>query len=103
MGYKDYSSNMNICPRKIIVPIDVGSHAMGYKDYSSNSDICPRRMTVLDHFPPDLPLQSCHYCELKETDHSSNLDICPRRIVVHDTSTICQPGPFSTGLMSIHQ
>jgi hypothetical protein len=25
---------------------------MGYKDYSSNLDIRPRRINVLDHFPP---------------------------------------------------
>jgi hypothetical protein len=62
---------------------------------------------------------SAHYYEIKETYHSSNPDICSRRIVVmenssnpdihpriivvHGTSTICQPGPFSTGIMSIHQ
>jgi hypothetical protein len=47
----NYYSNLDICPRRISVLIDVGSHAMGYKDYSSNPDICPRRMTILDHFP----------------------------------------------------
>ena len=35
-----------MCPRRIIVPTDSGSHAMGYEDYSSNPDIRPRRMTV---------------------------------------------------------
>jgi hypothetical protein len=39
----------DICPRRIIVPTDVGSHAMGYKDYSSNPNIHPRRIIVLDH------------------------------------------------------
>jgi hypothetical protein len=48
MGYKDYSSNLNIRPRRIIVPTDVGSHSMGYKDYSSNLNIRPRRIIVLD-------------------------------------------------------
>jgi hypothetical protein len=53
--------NPDIFPRRIIVPIDDGSHAMGYKDYSSNLDICPRIMTILDHFP------SGHYCEIMES------------------------------------
>jgi hypothetical protein len=41
---------MDICLKRIIVPIDVVSHAMGYKDYSSNLDIRPIRMTFLEHF-----------------------------------------------------
>jgi hypothetical protein len=41
----------DICPRRITIPTDVGSHTMGYKDYSSNPDIRPRRINVLDHFP----------------------------------------------------
>jgi hypothetical protein len=65
MGYKDHSSNPDICPRRMIVLPDVESHAMGYRDHSSNPDICPRRMIVLDHFPP-----SGHYCELRE-------NVCP--------------------------
>jgi hypothetical protein len=42
MGYKDYSSNPDICPRRITISTDTGIHTMGYKDYSSNPEICPR-------------------------------------------------------------
>jgi hypothetical protein len=64
MGYKDHSSNLDLCPRRMSVLPDVESHPMGYKDHSSNPDIRPRRMIVLDHFP------SGHYCELRE-------NVCP--------------------------
>jgi hypothetical protein len=49
---KNHSSNPDICPRRITIPTNVGSHAMGYKDYSSNPYIRPTRINVLDHFPP---------------------------------------------------
>jgi hypothetical protein len=38
---------MDIRPRIIVVPTDAKSSAMGYKDHSSNPDLCPRRMLVL--------------------------------------------------------
>jgi hypothetical protein len=47
----NHSSNMNMCPRRMNVPTNVGSHVMGYKEYSYNPDIRPQRTIVLDHFP----------------------------------------------------
>jgi hypothetical protein len=65
---------MYICPGRIIVPTDVGSHT---KDYSFNPYILPRRMIVLDDFP------------------------FIGRMSIHQQFVM--PGPFSSWGMSFHQ
>jgi hypothetical protein len=87
---------------------------MGYKNYSSNLDIRPRRMTVLDHFPSD---HYCEIWEMDHSSNSDIRPrrivvhgistICqPGPFSTRENvypPTIFQPGPSSIGNMSVHQ